>query len=198
HAYAFRIRGTDAHGNVTPWNAAVAPGEIDAPDAIAVGTFVTILNDGLRMRGGPSIDASIMTSLSAGDALRVIGGPASGDGYTWWQVAGPVQQWGPVDPIQVGGWIAASGNGSTNAGPRRPVFATRVDAGITDMLLNGGGVRVLTPNGDGDADELRLNWTNHRAFDSLSLRVYRDDGTVAGSVALGGLAAGAHAYDWNG
>ena len=88
-----------------------------------------------------------MTTLSNGDALQVIGGPVSGEGYTWFQVAGPVAQWGPVDPIQVGGWIAASGNGATNAGPRRPVYVTRINAGITGLRINNGGQRVLTPTG---------------------------------------------------
>ena len=88
----------------------------------------------------------------------------------------------PVDLPQVGGWIAASGNGVRNAAPRRPVYATRVDAGITGLRLNGGGARVLTPNGDGDHDTLRLTWTNHVAFDSLALRVFRLDGSLVGSV----------------
>ena len=64
------------------------------------------------MRSAASTGASVMTTLSAGDALQVIGGPTSGEGYTWYQVAGPVRQGGPVDAMQVGGWIAASGNGA--------------------------------------------------------------------------------------
>ena len=87
-------------------------------------------------------------------------------------------------PMQVGGWVAATGNGATNAAPRRPVYATRVAAGITDLKLNGGGARFLTPNGDDDHDTVHLTWTNQRAFDSLALRVFRTDGTLVGSVAL--------------
>jgi hypothetical protein len=125
------------------------------------------------MRSSPSTGGSIMATLASGDALRVIGGPVTGEGYTWWQVSGPVKQWPPVDSMQVGGWVAASGNGATNAGPRRPVYATRVSAGITALKLNGGGGRFLTPNGDGDHDTLRLTWTNRRTFDSLALRLFR-------------------------
>ncbi len=196
--YAFRVRATDVHGNVAAWNSAIDLNQLDVPASIEVGGFATVRVDGLRMRAAASTDASVMTTLSAGDALQVIGGPTSGEGYTWYQVAGPVRQWGPVDPIQVGGWVAAFGNGATNAGPRRPVYATRVDAGITGLKLNGGGERVLTPNGDGVQDELHLSWTNQRTFDSLALRVFRGDGTLAGTVALGGTGSGSHAYDWDG
>lgn len=196
--YAFRVRAADAHGNVAAWNSAIDLGKLAAPASIEVGGFATVLVDGLRMRTGASTEASIMTTLSAGDALQVIGGPKSGEGYTWYQVAGPVRQWGPVDPMQVGGWVAASGNGATNAGPRRPVYATKVDAGITGFTLNGGGERVLSPNGDGNQDVLRLSWANERAFDSLALRVFRTDGSVAGSVSLGGTGSGSHGYDWDG
>lgn len=194
-AYAFRVRATDIHGNVSAWNGA-SPAATGVPSDITVGGFATVLVDGLRLRSAPSTSASIMTTLSGGDALQVIGGPVSGEGYTWFQVAGPVQQWGPVDPIQVGGWIAASGNGATNAGPRRPVYATRINAGITGLKINNGGQRVLTPSGW--YGTMHLAWTNQRSFDSLALRVFRGDGTLAGTVPLGGTGSGAHGSDWDG
>ncbi len=196
--YGFRVRGTDTHGNVSAWHATGSLAALGVPADIATGGFATVLTDGLRMRSGPATDAAVMMTLDAGSALQVIGGPTSADGYTWFQVAGPIKQWGPVDQPQVGGWIAAYGNGVENAAPRRPVFATRVDAGITGLRLNGGGVRVLTPNGDGDHDELHLGWTNHVDFDSLVLRVFRLNGSFVGSVNLGGTGDGGHGYDWNG
>jgi spore germination protein YaaH len=198
HAYAFRIRGTDAHGNVSAFNAAAIATSIDAPASIAVGGFATVLVDGLRMRANAGTTGDLITTLAAGDALQVIGGPVSADGYSWWQVSGPVRQWGPVDAMQIGGWVAASGNGETNAGPRRPVYATRVDAGITGLRLAGGGERFLSPNGDGVQDELHISWTNELAFDSMSLRIHRSDGTVLGSMALAGTSIGDHGYDWDG
>ena len=197
-AYAFRVRATDMHGNVSGWNSATLSGATAVPDSISVGGFATVLVDGLRMRASPATGGSVMTTLVAGDALQVIGGPVAGEGYAWYQVSGPVRQWGPVDAMQVGGWVAASGNGATNAGPRRPVYATRVSAGITNLQLNSGGARFLTPNADGDHDTLHLAWTNQRTFDSLALRVYRLDGSLVGSVALGGVGSGAHGYDWDG
>ena len=198
HIYAFRVRATDAHGNVSAWNAAASASATGIPGSLAPGGFANVLVDGLRMRSSAATGASIMATLNAGDALRVIGGPVSAEGYTWYQVDGPVSQWGPVDPMQVGGWIAASGNGATNAAPRRAVYVTRVGAGITGMVINGGGPRYVTPNGDGNHDTLHLSWTNHRAFDSLALRVFRIDGTFVGDVALGSTASGYHAFDWNG
>lgn len=198
HTYAFRIRATDVHGNVSGWYAAAAASVTGVPDDIAVGGFASVTTDGLRMRASPATSGAVMATLSAGDALQVIGGPVSGEGYTWFEVSGPVRQWAPVDAMQIGGWVAVSGNGVTNAVARRPVYATRVAAGITDMALNGGAARFVTPNGDGDDDTLRLTWTNQRTFDSLALRVYRLDGTFVGDVALGGTGSGAHAWDWNG
>ncbi|HUR06055.1 MAG TPA: glycosyl hydrolase family 18 protein, partial [Nonomuraea sp.] len=197
-SYAFRIRATDIHGNVGAWNGAVVAGATAVPATIIVGGFANVLVNGLHMRSAPATGGAVMATLAAGDALQVIGGPVLGEGYTWYQVSGPVRQWSPVDAVQVGGWVAVSGNGVTNAAPRRPPYATRVAAGITDVHLNGGGGRFLTPNGDGDHDTLHLAWTNQRTFDSLALRVFRLDGTLVGSVALAGVATGGHAYDWDG
>jgi hypothetical protein len=86
----------------------------------------------------------------------------------------------------------------TNVAARRPVYATLVNAGITGMQLASGGERVITPNGDGVQDSLRVAWTNQVAFDSMALRVFRTDGTVAGSVGLGGTGAGSHGFNWDG
>ena len=196
-AYAFRVRATDAHGNVSAWSGAGSTPSLRTPAEIAVGGFATVLADGLRMRTSASTDATVMTTLDAGAILRVIGGPVSRGGYTWFQVTGPVAQWAPVDPTQVGGWVAAFGNGVENAGPRRPPYATLVDAGITDLRLNAGGLRVLTPRVP-PRDTVRVTWTSHVDFDRLALQVVRLDRTVAGRVRLNATAAGSHAYDWDG
>ena len=198
-AYAFRVRASDVHGNVSAWRS-LPVGALGTPGSITVGGFATVLLDGLRLRASASTGAAVMTTFNEGDVVHVIGGPSSGEGYTWYQVAGPVRQWGPVDSMQVGGWVAASGNGATNVSPRAPVYATRVDAGITGLRLNGGGDRVLTPNGDGVHDQLLVGWTNQRELDSLTLRVYRTDGTFVGAQGLGAgkLLEGPHAFAWDG
>ena len=197
HTYAFRVRATDVHGITSAWQA-LPLGALAAPRSLAIGGWGVVVTDGLRLRGGPSTGASIMTTLSAGDALRIIGGPRFADGYTWFQVAGPVRQWSPVDPMQVGGWVAAFGGGVTNVAPRSPVYATTVSAGIVGLRLNHGGARSITPNGDGNADVLRLDWTNRLAFDSMTLRIYRLDGTLVGKVPVPATAAGAATFYWNG
>ncbi len=197
--YAFRVRARDSHGNVSPFRS-IPLGATRTPGSITRGGFATVTTNGLRMRVGPTTGAAIMATLDAGDALQVISGPVTGEGFAWYQVAGPVEQWSPVDPMQVGGWVAASGSGVTNLVARRPVYATHLNAGITSLRLAGGGARVLTPNGDGIADTLPLTWTNRRALDGLTLRVVRSDGSVAGAFALRGdrLASGPQAYRWNG
>jgi spore germination protein YaaH len=190
--YVFRVRATDVHGNVSAFKS-LSLANLSAPSSIRVGGFATVVTDGLRMRNAPSTGASVMATLGGGDALQVIGGPVAGEGYTWYEVAGPVMQWAPVDAMQVGGWVAASGNGATNVQSRRPVYTTIVHAGITNLQLANGGQRVVPANGT-----VRVEWTNHLTFDSVRLREFRPDGTVLGSVGLGGTSSGDHAYNWDG
>jgi spore germination protein YaaH len=196
-AYAFRVRATDVHGNVSAWRA-LPLGSLRAPAELTVGGWGAVVTDGLRLRAAPTTDASVMTTFSEGDALQIIGGPSQADGYTWFQVAGPVRQWSAVDPLQVGGWVAAFGGGVTNVTPRAPVYATTVAAGIVGLRLANGGLRSITPNGDGVQDALRIDWTNTRPFDAMSLRIYRLDGSLVGDVSVPDVAAGAATFWWNG
>ena len=199
HRYAFRVRATDVHGNVSAWRSLpLAP--FGAPAKFAVGGFAAVVTDGLRLRALPSTSAAIMTTFRIGDALRIMGGPVTAGGFTWYEVAGPVHEWTPVRQVQVGGWVAVSGNGYVNAVPRSPVYATRVDAGIAGLQLNGGGARVVTPNGDGSNDRLLMTWTNRIRLDTLTLRAFRADGRLVGAQRLGStkLAAGRHAFSWDG
>ncbi|HSL98210.1 MAG TPA: glycosyl hydrolase family 18 protein, partial [Candidatus Deferrimicrobiaceae bacterium] len=195
--YAFRVRATDSHGNLSAWQS-IDSSATAAPDALTIGGFARVLADGLRMRTSASTGGSIMATLSAGDALQVVGGPKSADGYTWYQVSGPVRQWPPVDPIEVGGWVAASGGSDTYLAARKPVYATTVAAGLAGLTLNGGGARILSPNGDGADDTIRLDWTNAVAFDSLSLRILKPNGTLVGALAIPTTAAGAARFIWDG
>jgi spore germination protein YaaH len=197
--YTFRARATDVHGNVSAWRS-IALGRLGVPGGITVGAFATVVTDGLRMRSSPSTGAAVMHTFAGGHALYVTGGPVTAQGYTWYRVAGPIRQWGPVDRVQSGGWVAASGNGARNLVPRRPVYATRVEAGMTGLRLANGGARVLTPNGDGREDMLPITWTNRRSFDHVTLRVYRANGRLAGTDRLGrGKArAGPQSYRWDG
>ena len=195
--YAFRVRATDSHGNTSAWQS-IDTNATAAPTSISIGGFARVAVDGLRMRSTASTGGSVMTTLSAGDAVQVVGGPKSADGYTWYQVSGPIRQWAPVDAVEIGGWVAASGGGQTYLTSRVPVYATTVDAGLAGLTLNGGGARVLSPNGDGTDDTIRLDWTNGLALDSLSLRILRPNGSLVGAMPVATTAAGPAGFSWDG
>jgi hypothetical protein len=60
-----------------------------ATRGIAIGAYVKVVDTGatgLRMRSGPGLGHATVESLQDGDILTVIGGPESGDGFTWWQL----------------------------------------------------------------------------------------------------------------
>jgi spore germination protein YaaH len=197
--YAFRVRATDVHRNTSAWKSTPL-GYRTVPGSLKVGGFGRVIIDGLKMRSSPSTGGTIMTTLGARTALQLTGGPVQRDGYTWFQVSGPMRQWGAVAPIQAGGWVAAYGNGATHLVPRRPIYATRVNAGMTGLRLADGGARVLTPNGDGRQDTLPLSWTNRRSFAGITLRVHRLNGALVGTVTLPAdkTDRGATRWEWNG
>ena len=58
-----------------------------APLSIGVGgcTVVTGTGTGLNVRDGPGTNYNLVGSLPDGTVIKIIGGPANGSGYTWWQ-----------------------------------------------------------------------------------------------------------------
>lgn len=65
---------------------------------IAVGDAVTVIGtggDGLNIRASAGTGAQILATVPQGTALTVVGGPASANGFTWWnvQTAGGVSGW---------------------------------------------------------------------------------------------------------
>ncbi len=75
--------------------------ESDLPDAsgqLAIGDTATVTDNGLNMRTDASTSASIVTQLSQGQEVTLIGGPEDADGFTWWQIE-------LADGTQ--GWVAA-------------------------------------------------------------------------------------------
>lgn len=206
HAYAFRARALHGQGNWSPWD--VADTGL-APVALGRGGFARVTVDRLALRGGPDTGAVRLASANPGDLLAITGGPVAADGYTWYEVSGPLSSWGSVGFTQVGAWAAAGSGGAAYLVPAPAPNATRVSAGIAGLSFAGAGaaslgpagaaVRSVSPNGDGWGDTLRLSWTNGVPLDSLSLRVLRTDGTMVGAVAIAGPGApGPQSWDWDG
>jgi hypothetical protein len=61
--------------------------------------MVQALVDGIRVRDEPGLDAPQIARLSAGQRVRVAGGPEDADGYRWYQVS--------LFPTGTSGWVAA-------------------------------------------------------------------------------------------
>jgi len=47
---------------------------------------IVVTNDSVNLRSDPSINGDLILTLNAGVELTIIGGPETGDDYTWWQV----------------------------------------------------------------------------------------------------------------
>ena len=208
HAYAFRVRARDLKGNVGPWN--VTATAAAAGSGLVVGGFGVVRTDGLSIRSAAGTGAAKIGTYAAGSIVAIVGGPRAADGYTWYQVRGPLREWAPVSAPPAAAWIATSGGGTTHVLPVKAPNATRVRAVIGGLAFGNAGVaslgsaltaaahRAFSPNGDHSGDALAIDWTNARALDSLVLRVFRADGSLVGNVPLGQRAAGAQQLDWNG
>ncbi len=194
HAYAFRARGRDIHGNVSAWDVTSTATE----PSLTVGGFGTVLYDGLNLRSSAGTSAPSVGTVNTYDAVAITDGPVAADGYTWYQVTAPVRQWSPVDPVERGVWIAVGSASTTYVAARRPINATGVDATLSGFDVGSGGARNVTPNDDGITDTVSVAWTTNTAQDSLVLNVWRADGSLAGSMNVPGTAVGSHTYSWDG
>ena len=205
--YAFRVRARDSKGNTGAFNIVST---YDASPSLVPGGFGRVLTDGLSYRTGPGTDAARLGSLDAGTIVAVTRGPVSADGYTWYEVTQPIREWNPVTFVERGVWVAAKSSTATHVAAYRAPNTTRVNAGMTGLDFGSGtptavgsgttatNLRRFSPNGDGSEDVLRLRWTNTVALDSLALKVFRENGTVVGSVSVDDLGAGPRTWDWNG
>jgi spore germination protein YaaH/flagellar hook assembly protein FlgD len=206
HGYAFRVRATDAKGNVGSWNVTAA--DASTPAGLAVGGFGRVTLAGLAYRTGPDASAAKLGSLPAGTIVALTSGPVSADGYTWYEVTQPVREWAPVSFVERGVWIAVASSSATFVAPYHSPNTTVVDAGITGFDFGGGGLtgpsaaavagRSFSPNDDGSQDGLGIRWTATVALDHLMLNVLRLDGSLVGSVPVVPLTTGTHAFTWDG
>jgi len=207
HGYAFRVRATDAYGNVGAWDVSAT---YDVTPALAIGGFGRVVADGVGQRVAPDTASLRVASLSAGDRVAIIGGPVSADGYTWYEVTGPLAEWNTVTFTRSGVWMAVRSTTDAYVTAAPAPNGTLVDAGVEGLTFGDAGgsslgssaaalaARAFSPNGDASKDRLRLRWTNHLAFDSMALRAYRLDGSLIGSRALPDVGVGAQAFDWDG
>lgn len=207
HAYAFRARATDVKGNVGSWDVATLP---DATPSLAKGGFAVVKVDSLSVRTRPDTSGSLAYKLAAGDVVALTDGPVSADGYTWYEVTGPLETWAPAVPVRAGNWIAVKSSSATYAAARTAPNTTVVDAGISGLSFGAGGpetvgtgaaaiaARAFSPNGDGTEDRLTIRWRNSVGLDSLALKVYRPDGSDIGTRTVPDVAAGAQSWAWDG
>ena len=207
HGYAFRARATDAKGNRGRWNIASLP---TARPTVRQGGFATVAAATLTVRSRPDTAASMVTRLESGDIVAITGGPVQADGYTWYQVSGPLQTWAPTEPVRSGSWVAGKGGSVAYLVGRTPPNTTMVEAGIAGLSFGAGGqaslgpsptaqaARAFSPNGDGSEDGLAIHWANGVTLDSLTLKVLRADGSTIGTRGVPGVARGAHAWAWDG
>jgi spore germination protein YaaH/flagellar hook assembly protein FlgD len=207
HGYAFRARATDAKGNRGRWNIASLP---TARPTLQKGGFAVVRAATLTVRSRPDTSGATVSQLSQGDVVALTGGPVQADGYTWYQVAGPLDSWAPAEPVRSGDWVAGASASAAYLAPRTAPNTTIVDAAIVGFSFGAGGPgslgltngarasRAFSPNGDGSEDRLGLRWTNNVALDSLTLRVFRTDGSLIGTRALPDPARGAQSWAWDG
>ena len=207
HAYAFRVRARDRKGNTSAWNIAATTA---TAVPLAPGAFATVRNDGLSVRAVADSSGRKIGTLGKGDVVAITGGPRAADGYTWFQISGPLTEWGSVHTTFVRRWVAASSGSTRYLSPAKPPNATAVHAMLGPLGFDGAGTasvgsapaavaaRSFSPNGDGSRDGLAIAWTNGVALDTLAMKVFRANGTLAGTVPLAARSAGPHAVTWNG
>ena len=207
HGYAFRVRAVDSKHNAGSWNVGAT---WDATPALASGGFARVVKDGLAYRAGPDTSSARLGSLPANTIVAITRGPVSKDGFAWYEVTEPIREWSPVSFVERGVWIAAKSSSAVYLKPYRAPNSTTVDAGIRRLDFGAGpttgvgtgaaqlALRAFSPNHDGSGDAIRLRWTNTVAMDSLTLRVYRTNGTLVGSRSVPDRKIGAQTWDWNG
>ncbi len=205
HNYSFRVRATDGVGNVGQWDVSTT---YTASPAFAINGYATVTAASVAERGLPGNQYGAVFTATAGQVFKIIGGPASANGYTWYQVDGPITELSPVTPTFPGCWIAVSDATNVYMTPTTAPNTTTISAGIGNFTIGTAGKppsmtgvdagKTFSPDNDGIKDTLSLSWNDSGGFADVTLSIYRTDGSVAGTIDLGALGAGAQTYTWGG
>jgi hypothetical protein len=75
----------------------IADGAIPSPQPgeLSIGIFVQIVGtqgDGLRLREEPGLGNTVLTLVSDAEVFKVLDGPQSADGHTWWYLSDPYNE----------------------------------------------------------------------------------------------------------
>ncbi len=60
--------------------------EPEAESEVEAGQQATVNTDDVNLRAEPTTGSSVVQVVAAGTVVTIVGGPESGDGYTWWEV----------------------------------------------------------------------------------------------------------------
>ena len=124
YGFAFRVRARDTHGNVGPWDIS----SVYHPHVgLAAGNFGKVVASTVNVRSAPDTSASLVTTASAGTILAITGGPVGADGYTWYKVTLPIDEWAPVAGVNTDVWVASGDGTSTFVAPVGAPNSTVVD-----------------------------------------------------------------------
>jgi hypothetical protein len=190
HRYEFRVSAIDRKGNAQPWLAA-AP---DPGATLTVGGFARVVPSLMNVRSGAGTGFTVLDQLAAGARIRLMAGPFSGSGYTWYQAQFGFAQWPSADYPRTG-WVAAGDSNGPYLLPTQAPTVTQLAPAIGSYAV---APRFISPNGDGTAEATTVRYALPGAATSVRLDVLNVAGSVVDSAALGGQAAGPHQTSWDG
>ena len=113
----------------------------------AIGDTVRV-TESLNMRSGPSTGNGVIRTLPVGTTGKVLEGPTSGSGYTWWRIETSIGTGWVVE-----NWIVKTGGTTTPPPPASGKFAIGDAVRVTESLnlrssaSTGGGVITVLPAG---------------------------------------------------
>ena len=186
--YEFRMRATDAKGNVQAWSTPPAK-----PASLQPGAFGKVVASTLNVRTGPGTGYGIIDSAVAGDVVYVLEGPVSSGGYAWYRVQYGFSEWPSADYPLIA-WMAGSSSGT-------PMIAPAQAPGVTTLrpfVSQGPRTAAFSPNGDGVQDGAVIGFSLSAATTATRLEILDHGGSLVRSIGLGARSAGVNQAAWDG